>query len=255
MRTVVYEQTRRRFGEAAEHYARGALFAEGEDLAWLVEAATPQPGEIALDIGTAAGHTAFALAPYLGFVIGLDITPAMIDKARQLAGERGITNFDAVIANGEELPFPEAAFDLVSCRYSAHHFFHPKKVMWEIGRALRPGGRLVIIDNSSPDDPSLDRWINAADKLRDPSHVRQWNQAEWVQLFSSADLSFENVRTWFHELDFQSWVERQQVPPAQVRELEAIFAAAGPEIRAGFAIRDGYFSLLTRLMRGVKPAG
>ncbi|MBX6377510.1 MAG: methyltransferase domain-containing protein, partial [Clostridia bacterium] len=254
---TLYDRTREQFGRVAEAYSRSALFSQGEDLDWLVAAAAPRPDETALDLGTAAGYTAFALAPHVRRVVGIDITPAMIQVARRNALDRGLSNFEGIVANAEELPFSDASFDIVACRYTAHHFHHPQRVMLEVARVLRPGGRLVVVDNTAPDDPALDRWINTVEKLRDPSHVKQWSGTEWERLFTGAGLTYEVVRTWLLPLELEDWTARQQTPPERVAELRVLLAQAGPEARRVFAIAaDGSrFALPTRLMRGVKAEG
>ena len=53
---------------------------------------------------------------------------------------------------------------------------NPARVVQEIARVLTADGRLLVVDNTSPDDPATDRWINIVEQLRDPSHVREWSQ-------------------------------------------------------------------------------
>ena len=174
-----YGRTKKQFGQAAEAYTASAIFSDGEDLRWLVEAAAPRSDEDALDVGTAAGYTAFALAPLVRRVVGIDVTPAMVEAARRNAGQSGLANFTAEVANAEELPFPDGSFDIVACRYTAHHFRRPKVAVGEMARTLRPGGRLVVVDNTAPENGELDQWINHVERLRDPSHVKEWSVGEW----------------------------------------------------------------------------
>ena len=180
----MYQQTQKQFGRAAEAYSQSSVFAEGEDLAWLVEQAGPGRHARALDLGTGAGHAAFALARCAGHIIGLDITPQMVAAACRNARERGIEHFQASVGNAERLPFPDETFSLVVCRYTGHHFHNPARVVQEIARVLTADGRLLVVDNTSPDDPATDRWINIVEQLRDPSHVREWSQSEWQTILS-----------------------------------------------------------------------
>lgn len=251
----MYQQVQKQFGRAAEAYTRSPAFAEGEDLVWLVEQAGPDHHALALDLGTGAGHAAFALAPCARQIAGLDITPQMAQAAARNARERGIEHFQASVGNAERLPFPDESFSLVVCRYTAHHFHDPARVVQEAARVLTADGRLLVVDNTSPDDPALDRWINTVEVLRDPSHVREWSQSEWRRFFQEAGLSFGVTHTWLKMLEFDDWVARQQTPPDAVAKLKALFAAAPPRTREAFAIKANRFGLLTRLMVGRKQGG
>lgn len=247
-----YKQVQKQFGRAAEAYTQSPAFAEGEDLGWLVEQAGTELHAYALDIGTGAGHAAFALAPCTENIVGFDITAQMVEAACRNASDRGIENYHACVGNAEFLPFSNANFPLVICRYTGHHFHNPARVVQEVARVLTPGGRFLVVDNTSPDDPSADRWINTVEVLRDPSHVREWSQSEWQAYFHEAGLSFGVTNTWLKMLEFDDWVARQQTPPAAVTELRALFAAAPAAIRETFAIEADQFGLLTRLMVGRK---
>ena len=252
MNKDTYRQVQKQFGRAAEAYTQSPAFAEGEDLGWLVEQAGSEPHAYGLDIGTGAGHAAFALAPCTKNIVGLDITAQMVEAACRNASDRGIRNYHASVGNAELLPFPNESFSLVICRYTGHHFHNPARVVQEVARVLTPGGRFLVVDNTSPDDPNADRWINTVEVLRDPSHVREWSKGEWQEYFREAGLSFGVTNTWLKMLEFNDWVARQQTPPDAVAELRALFAAASPAIRETFAIEAGQFGLLTRLMVGRK---
>ena len=248
----MYQQTQKQFGRAADAYTTSADFAEGEDLGWLVEHAGPDRHTRALDIGTGAGHAAFALAPCAQQIVGLDITPQMVQAACRNAHGRSVENFQASVGNAEHLPFPDESFSLVVCRYTGHHFHEPARVVQEVARVLTANGRLLVVDNTSPDDPAADRWINTIEILRDPSHVREWSQDEWQGFFHDAGLSFAVTHTWLKMLEFDDWVARQQTPPDAVAALRRLFATAPPTIRETFALEPTHFGLLTRLMVGSK---
>lgn len=249
-----YADTRRRFDRATAAYSTDCLFAAGEDLAWLQAAAEPRPQDAVLDLATGAGHAAFALAPWVAEVVGIDITPAMVAAARDNARQRGLDNVRFMTANAERLPFPEAVFDIVTCRYAAHHFRRPQLVVNEVARVLRPGGRFIVIDPTAPEDVELDQWLDTIERLRDPSHVRDWSQAEWQRLMIDAGLCFETLHTWMLPLEVEAWLARQQTPATAADQIRAMLRAAGAKHRRAFQIGSSSFALLTRLMRGKKQA-
>ena len=111
-----------RFGRAAADYATSEVHAKGASLARLVELTEPKPHWRVLDVATGAGHTALAFAPHVAKVTATDITKEMLAETRKLAKARGLSNVKTLSAGAEDLPFPDASFDLVVCRLAAHHF-------------------------------------------------------------------------------------------------------------------------------------
>jgi SAM-dependent methyltransferase len=231
-------QVRRQFGAVAAAYATSAVHAAGPDLAALVEAAALTGGERVLDLGCGAGHTALALAPRAARVMAVDVTPEMLAVASALAAQRGITNVEFHRADAASLPFDDAGFALVTSRFAAHHFAAPAQALAEAARVLRPGGRLLLVDTVAPEDPALDTFFNAAELLRDGSHVRNWRLSEWWRLLADAGFAAQVVLHFAIDLDGPSWVQRSRTPPVMVAAIRALFAAASPAAREAFALRD-----------------
>jgi len=132
------------FGANAAAYATSVVHAQGASLKRVVELVQPQPHWRALDVATAAGHTAFAVAPHVAHVLATDLTPEMIPVAQGVAAEKGIANVSFETADAEALPYPAESFDLITCRIAPHHFEHIDRFLAGCYRALRPGGVLVI---------------------------------------------------------------------------------------------------------------
>ena len=141
---------RKQFGRTSADYATSKVHAGGMDLHLLVDAAEPSPGATVLDVGTGAGHTALALAPHVRLVLALDITPEMLAEARRLGATNGVVNMRLIEGAVEAVPVLAGACDIVTCRVAAHHFRAPGQAIAEMARALRPGGRLVLIDKLRP---------------------------------------------------------------------------------------------------------
>ncbi len=225
------------FGRAAELYAVSQVHARGPDLNLIVRFAGPGPDALALDVSTGAGHTAAALAPHVARVIATDVTREMLFVARRIALSRGLANLDFGQADVRALPFPDGLFDIVTCRTAAHHYPDLSEAVRELGRVLRPGGRLVVSDTVAPDDEVADRFINAVETLRDPTHVRDWTVGEWRAAFSEAGLRVEATERLDLELDFDSWVERSGTP-AELREVVGLMLSRAPDrLRHLFKVR------------------
>jgi ubiquinone/menaquinone biosynthesis C-methylase UbiE len=181
----------------------------------------------------------------------------MLGVAKALAAERGVTNITFRLADVTTLPFENESFDVVTCRFSAHHYADPAKALQEAARVLRPGGCLLLVDTIAPEDPALDTFFQAAELLRDISHVRNWRISEWRAMFTAAGLRAETLFEMLLDLDGASWVTRMQTPPAQVTALHTLFAAAPPAARAFFRLKLGQdwgWSIPVALLRGTKSA-
>ncbi|MEO7000614.1 MAG: methyltransferase domain-containing protein [Ktedonobacterales bacterium] len=247
------------FGPAAEGYVTSATHRAGPDLAQLVEWTAPQLTDVALDVSTGGGHTALALAPHVARVVASDLTPRMLATARSFITQQGVQNVEYVISDAEALPFLDATFDLVTVRIAPHHYADVAQATGEMARVLKPGGRLMLIDNIAPEDPQLDAAINAWDKRRDPSHVREYTVNEWLALLANAGLSVTRYATDRRTHEFAPWVERMRLPAAERASLEADMLAAPPTVRDYFAVvaQDGRVIAFTSdflLALAIKPA-
>ncbi len=148
-------------GEAQAALARGIGYTDAE-LALLPEGANlglgcgaplaalaPQPGETVLDLGSGAGMDAFIAAERVGRtgrVLGVDMTPEMLERARTSATRLGLAHVEFRAGRLEELPVESASVDAVTSNCVINLVPDKQKVFAEIARVLRPGGRLVISD-------------------------------------------------------------------------------------------------------------
>jgi len=236
---TVEDQARRVFGERAESYVTSATHADPQVLARVVELAAPAPGMRVLDVGTGTGHTALALAPKVAFVVGLDLTPEMLAEAQRLRRGRGLANVAFEVGDVHDLPFPDAVFDIVTCRRAAHHFSDVARAIAEMARVLKPGGRLVVDDRSVPEDDFVDATMNRLDTLHDPSHVRQYRATEWQRMLERGGLPVYAIEPYTQRRPLTSLTAG--VRPAEVAEIQRTVAGwdAGQRRAMGFEDRDG----------------
>jgi ubiquinone/menaquinone biosynthesis C-methylase UbiE len=252
-------RVRAQFGATAESYVASATHAEGEDLDQLVRWAEGGPDRVALDVATGGGHTALALAPLYRRVVATDLTDAMLHAAQEFARSRGATNVEFRLADAEELPFPNRAFDLVSCRIAPHHFTDVARFVREVARVLRPGGIFLLEDSVAPNAPDDAAFLNRVEKLRDPTHVRTLTRIEWLGCITEAGLQVEEDQTHAKTHSFRSWVDRANVTSEARSQLESLFRGAPPSTRESLrVVVDGStvvcYSDQKLLVKARKPA-
>jgi len=176
---VPTRSAKEQFDSQATHYDVQWSGWSAETLNWMLDNAECHSSDALLDVATGTGFTALAFAPYVGSVIGLDVSPGMLAQARRQAEERSIGNTEFREAPAEALPFADETFDIVTCRIAPHHFLEIEKFVSEAARVLKPGGALLLVDTTVPDtDPGAAEWQNAVETVRDPSHVRNYMPSE-----------------------------------------------------------------------------
>ena len=213
------------------------MFASGNDLDLIVAEATPNPTDIAMDLACGAGHVGLALAPHVARVVGADITPPLLAEARELASQRGCHNLSLVACSADAVPLPTAHFDIITCRYAAHHFADLPAVLAEAHRLLTPAGRLLVVDVVGPHDPAVATLVEHMEILRDASHVHDHSLGEWTAHLERSRFELRTIRTWRLPLEVDQWLRRMQTPPAESARVRALLADAPEAARAFLHIR------------------
>lgn len=128
------------------HVFESPLFQQVRDT--VVEAACPQAGDQAVDLGAGTGFLSLELAPMVDRVIAVDLSETMIAMLESEARGQDIDNVDARVADLATLDLPPASVDLIVSNYALHHLTDTDKAALVVRahRWLRPGGRLVIAD-------------------------------------------------------------------------------------------------------------
>jgi ubiquinone/menaquinone biosynthesis C-methylase UbiE len=182
----MHDATRERFANTADRVAalQDARAAELE--ARVVRFVGPTGEERALDSGTGSGALAFALAPYVREVVGVDLVPELLERARARA--QRFPNVTFVEGDATKLPFDYASFDLAGSLRTLHHIHRPELAVAELTRVTRPGGRLLVVDQIAPVDPLAALELNRFERARDPSHTRTLADIDLRHLFESNGL-------------------------------------------------------------------
>ena len=230
--------SRERYGRFARGYVESPTHAGGADLERLIEAVAPDADWVALDVATGGGHTALKLAPRVARVVAADLTPEMLQAARDFLREQGAGNVEFRPADAESLPFDAASFDLVTCRIAAHHFPDCAAFVAEGARVLKPGGVLWVQDHVLSEDAAIARYTDAFEKTRDPSHHRAFPESAWRAMFENAGLAVELVEQVAKRHLFLPWARRQGCTAEVIARLARLLAEAPPGAAEWMRPRD-----------------
>jgi SAM-dependent methyltransferase len=203
----------------ADLYRESEAHREGPDLdllvAWAADART------ALDVATGGGHVARRLREAGLKVVTTDRSPGMQPD---------------VISPAEHLPFANASFDVVATRVAAHHFDDVEAAVREMARVARD--RVLVVDNLFMGDDA-----ERAERLRDPSHVRNYAEDDWRRFLEGAGLEVEEVERFEKPIELEPWFERAATPEADARRVRELLADR---------IQDGWVRLDRIALKAVK---
>ncbi len=230
------EEVERFFGRHASSYLPDRGRFDGVDLERLVDLLDPQPTDDVLDVGTGTGQLALTLAPHVRSVIGVDVSDAMLEKARHEARARSLRNVRFERGNATRLRWKSAAFDWVVSRRAAHHFADVDGFLEETVRVLRPAGRIGLADMSSadPDGQLLDR----VERIRDPSHRHALSPEEWSQMLSRHGLELRHSEVLEAYLRIAAWLSPVAEGGAEEAEVRRLIAAASVQDRRVLGVRE-----------------
>ena len=180
------DATRERFAKTAERIAalQDARAAELEQKT--LQFVAPKGDERALDSGAGTGALAFALAPHVREVVGVDVVPELLEQARKRAEQ--LSNVSFVEGDATKLPFGYGEFDLAGTLRTLHHIARPELVIAELARVTRSRGRVLVIDQIAPVDPAAAVELNSFERARDLSHTRTLADVDLRGLFESNGL-------------------------------------------------------------------
>ncbi|HET7644662.1 MAG TPA: methyltransferase domain-containing protein [Nitrososphaeraceae archaeon] len=202
------------FAELSEHSNRYGL-------ELIVDLAKPEKSDTVLDVACGPGIVACELAKLVSHVTGIDITPAMIEQAKQLQNEKKLNNLTWKIGDILKTPFDDASFSLIITRYSFHHLLEPKKVLEKMMRVAKPDGRIIIID-VTPESSKANEYNNV-EKLRDPSHVKAHTFIELSKMMEEIGLVNLETRCQNLEMDLDKLLEASFPPNGNKEKILYLF--------------------------------
>jgi SAM-dependent methyltransferase len=232
------------YAPRAADYVTSAVHASGPDLDQIEALMVGRSGAVVLDLGCGGGHVSYRAASHVAQVTAVDVTKAMLVQVRKTATERGLRNIATRQAAAEALPFADGAFDIVLCRFSAHHWQDFAAGLREARRVLKPGGLAVFVDTVAPAARVMDTYLQAIELLRDPSHVRNFSVAEWKTVLAQAGFALEDFTLRRLRMEFPVWIARTKTPLEMAVAIRRLQQGAPEGVKMHFAMsEDGNFDI------------
>ena len=233
------------FTRQAIPFATAPSIRDEAALRLIVEFSGAGHDDTVLDVACGPGLVVCAFARVVRHATGIDVTPAMLERARAHATDQGLTNVAWRHGDAQPLPWPAATFTVVTSRFAFHHFLDPLGVLHEMARVCAPGGTVMVVD-AAPAADKADAF-NRMETLRDPSHARALPLAQHLELFRRAGLPAPRVTRYRLEGELDGLLSRSFPAPGDAERVRAAFVDAleGDALdmqvrRDGDHIRFGY---------------
>jgi SAM-dependent methyltransferase len=245
------------FTRQATLFSTAPAITDEEALGMIIRAARPTPADRLLDVACGPGLVVCAFAPHVREATGIDMTPAMLERARQLAADKGVTKVAWRRGDVYSLPYDDGSFTIVTTRFSCHHFLDPAAVLREMVRVCTPGGRIVVVDDYASEDPAKAAAFNQLEKLRDPSHSRALSLTELKGLFGTVGLPDPDAT--FYELrgDVPGLLARSFPNPGDDLKITEMFRASAADDHLGVPVRldgnDIYYAYPVAILAASRP--
>lgn len=188
--------------------------------------------ERALDVGSGTGALAFALAPFVAEVVGVESNPDYLEAARGIAPD----NVRFVEGDAEKLPVPYGAFDITGCMRLLHHVHRPELVLSELARVTRPGGRLLVMDQLGSVDPLRSLEQDRFERLRDPSHERLLPDADIRGFLDANDLVVVSSEVTRERIDLERYLDLAGVEDEERVQIRGVAPGAFYDVELGWYV-------------------
>ena len=187
--------------------------------------------EVALDSGCGTGALAFALAPNVGEVVGVDVQEDYLDAGRAIAP----ANVRFLTGDAQALPFEYGTFDLAGSHRVLHHVRRPELAVSELARVTRPGGRILVVDQLGSIDPLRSLELDRFERLREPTHQRLLPDADIRGYLDANDLVLVSFEVTNERVDIEHRFDLAGTPDEERERIR------GPVRRAPYDIEVGWY--------------
>jgi ubiquinone/menaquinone biosynthesis C-methylase UbiE len=197
---------REQFTRTAEVFGDFAVATRVGDAELLARMVGAKGADCAVDLACGPGTLALRFARHVRWICGLDLTPAILERARRSAQTEALANLDFALGDAQALPFADGALDIAVTSYSLHHMPDPARVVGEMARVVKRGGRVGVIDIRASEDPQVAAINNRIERLRDASHTRSLPKSEFEAIFAAHGLRILAEQTHEQDRAFRHWM-------------------------------------------------
>lgn len=232
------DRVKKEFSKQVKALAHAPFFTDQEIIEKIKNAAKLSEKMKVLDAGCGPGIITEALAPNVKELVAYDLTPKMVEAARIRCESAGLNNVEYKTGMIESLPYDDEYFDSVVSRLVMHHLSEPIRGFREMYRVLKKGGKLILADIISDEDPQKEMLHNALEILRDPSHVRMLPLNELIEGLESSSFEIICEDFWVKEREFSEWLAITNSPERAEPLKTVMNALAQSGIDAGINLRS-----------------
>jgi SAM-dependent methyltransferase len=206
----MYEDSiREEFTHQSGSFGKAAVMTSAETLGALVGLVPADAGARWLESACGTGLVSRALAGKVGSVMGVDLTPAMLEQAKRGAADEGIENASFSVGDATALEFADGSFEGGVTRLSLHHIPVPGRAIVELARVVRPGGSVIVADLVADEaDGDGAAWREEIERLRDPSHWACRTPEQLRRMGAEAGLTLDKEQLISLDIDFEDWLGR-----------------------------------------------
>ena len=234
------------FGTMAGHY---------DALDSIVRLSQTTSNDTVLDVACGPGIVACAFAKIAKKVQGIDLVPAMIERAQKAQKDQGLNNMSWEICNVNPLPYEHCSYSIVVSRFAFHHFIDPQAVLEEMTRVAKWDGRVVVVDVFMNDQNQASAY-DTMEQLRDPSHTRALLLDELTNMFEKSELTLLAKQFYRLPVEVDELLKATVTPIKEAEEFKMIVKADVGVNKLGIEakVNDGklYFSFPVVIMVGQK---
>jgi SAM-dependent methyltransferase len=233
------ESIRDEFTHQTDTFARSAAMSSAATLGALLEMVPADAEARWLETACGPAIVGRAIASRVGSVHGVDLTPAMVEKAGAEAAAAGLANVEFSLGDATALEFEDASFDGAVNRFSLHHIPVPGRVLVEMARIVRPGGWVVLADHLTDADGDAAAWHGEIERLRDPSHWACLTRERLLAAGEAAGLILDDERVIPLDLDFGEWLGRGSGGADAAALIERLLSNAPPRAESFRVVGEG----------------